>query len=80
LPQITQKLADRMQEIQLGPRELEVIKAVVAGKANKEIGVELFISEGNVKTHVASLLIKLGVLGKMSAVRKAVRRGLVQLA
>jgi two-component system NarL family response regulator len=80
LPQIAQKLVDRMQEIQLSPRELEVMKAVAAGKSNKEIGVQLFISEGTVKTHVASLLIKLGVPGRTSAVREAVRRGLVQMS
>ena len=80
LPQIAQKLVDRMQEIQLSPRELEVMKAVAAGKSNKEIGVQLFISEGTVKTHVASLLLKLGVAGRTSAVREAVRRGLVQMS
>jgi DNA-binding NarL/FixJ family response regulator len=80
LPQIAQKLVDRMQEIQLSPRELEVMNAVAAGKSNKEIGVQLFISEGTVKTHVASLLIKLGVSGRTSAVREAVRRGLVQMS
>jgi DNA-binding NarL/FixJ family response regulator len=80
LPQIAQKLVDRMQELQLSPRELEVMKAVAAGKSNKEIGVQLFISEGTVKTHVANLLIKLRVTGRTSAVREAVRRGLVQIS
>lgn len=80
LPQIAQKLVDRMQEPQLSPRELEVMQAIAAGKSNKEIGVQLFISEGTVKTHVASLLGKLGVTGRTSAVREAVHRGLVQMA
>jgi len=79
LPQIAQKLVDRLQEPQLSPRELEVMKAIAAGKSNKEIGVQLFISEGTVKTHVASLLGKLGVTGRTLAVREAVHRGLVQL-
>jgi two-component system NarL family response regulator len=79
-PQIAQKLVDRMQKPQLSPRELEVLKAVAAGKSNKEIGVQLFISEGTVKTHVESLLDKLGTATRTSAVQAAVRRGLVQMA
>jgi len=79
-PQIAQKLVDRMQKPQLSPRELEVLRAVAAGKSNKEIGAQLFISEGTVKTHVESLLDKLGAATRTSAVKAAVRRGLVQMA
>jgi DNA-binding NarL/FixJ family response regulator len=79
LPQIAQKLVDRMQKPQISSRELEVLKSVASGKSNKEIGVQLFIGEGTVKTHVASLLEKLGVAGRTSAVREAVRLGLVQM-
>jgi two-component system, NarL family, response regulator len=78
-PQVAQKLVDRMQKPQISPRELEVLKAVAAGKSNKEIGVQLFISEGTVKTHVESLLDKLGAPTRTSAVKVAVRRGLVQM-
>ena len=80
LPQIAQRLVDRMQKPQLSPRELEVLKAMAAGKSNKEIGVQLFISECTVKTHVESLLDKLGAETRTSAVKAAVRRGLVQMA
>jgi two-component system, NarL family, response regulator len=79
LPQIAQKLVDRMQKPQLSPRELEVLKSVSVGKSNKEIGVQLFISEGTVKTHVASLLVKLGAACRTSAVREGVRLGLVRM-
>lgn len=78
-PQIAQKLVDRMQKPQLSPRELEVLRALAAGKSNKEIGVQLFISEGTVKTHVESLLDKLGATTRTSAMKAAVRRGLVQM-
>ena len=78
-PQVAQKLVDRMQKPQLSPRELEVLKAVAAGKSNKEIGVQLFISEGTVKTHVESLLNKLDAATRTSAVKAAVSRGLVQM-
>jgi len=79
-PQVAQKLVDRMQKPQMSPRELEVLKAVAAGKSNKEIGAQLFISEGTVKTHVESLLDKLGTATRTSAVKAAVRRGLVQMS
>jgi two-component system, NarL family, response regulator len=79
LPQIAQKLVDQMQKPKISPRELEVLKSVASGKSNKEIGVQLFIGEGTVKTHVTSLLGKLGVTGRTSAVREAVRLGLVQM-
>ena len=80
LPQIAQKLVERMQEPQLSPRELEVLEGVASGESNKEIGVRLCITEGTVKTHVASLLVKLGVASRTNAVREAVRRGLVRMA
>lgn len=78
LPQIAQKLVNRMQEPQLSPRELEVLQSVAAGESNKEIGVRLCITEGTVKSHVVSLLAKLGVASRTNAVREAVRRGLVR--
>jgi two-component system NarL family response regulator len=78
-PEVAQKLVDRMQKPQISSRELEVLKAVAAGKSNKEIGVQLFISEGTVKTHIESLLNKLGAATRTSAVKTAVSRGLVQM-
>jgi len=79
LPQIAQKLVDRMQKPQLSPRELEILNSVASGKSNKEIGVQFFITEGTVKTHVASLLVKLGAASRTSAVREAARLGLVRM-
>ncbi len=80
LPQIAQQVVERIQRPQLSPRELEVLNSIASGKSNKEIGVELCISEGTVKTHIASLLAKLDVEGRTSAVREAVRLGLVSMA
>ena len=78
--QIAQKLVEWMQRPQLTPREVEVLAAVAAGKSNKEIGVQLFISERTVKTHIESLLDKLGVATRTCAVKAAVRNGLVQMS
>jgi two-component system NarL family response regulator len=76
---IVQKVAERMRNPEISPREREVLNCVAAGKSNKEIGVQLFITEGTVKTHVKSLLEKLGATGRTAAVRQAVHRGLVNL-
>jgi two-component system NarL family response regulator len=76
---IVQKVAEGMRKPELSPREIEVLQCVAAGKSNKEIGTELFIAEGTVKTHVKSLLEKLAVVGRTGAIREAVHRGLVRL-
>jgi two-component system NarL family response regulator len=76
---IVQKVAEGLRKPELSPREMEVLQCVADGKSNKEIGVQLFISEGTVKTHVKALLGKLSVLGRTAAIREAVHRGLVRL-
>jgi DNA-binding CsgD family transcriptional regulator len=48
-------------------------------KSNKEIGVQLFITEGTVKTYMKNLFEKLGVVGRTAAIREAVNRGLIRL-
>jgi two-component system NarL family response regulator len=76
---IVQKVAEGLRKPELSPREIEVLQCVADGKSNKEIGVQLFISEGTVKTHVKSLLEKLSVVGRTGAIREAAHRGLVRL-
>jgi DNA-binding NarL/FixJ family response regulator len=73
------KLADRVSGEALSTREIEVLQRIAAGKSNKEIGAELFISEGTVKTHVKSIFSKLDVVSRTEAVATATRRGLIQL-
>jgi two-component system NarL family response regulator len=80
LPQIAHRLVERMQKPQLSPRELEVLCSVASGRSNKEVGTQLSISEGTVKSHVASVLQKLGVESRTSAIKEAVRLGLVSMA
>jgi DNA-binding NarL/FixJ family response regulator len=78
-PVIAQKLAERMGTEQLTHREQDVLEQIVRGKSNKEIGQELDISEATVKTHINSLLGKLGVTDRTQAATIALQRGLVQL-
>jgi two-component system NarL family response regulator len=73
------KLAERVSGAALSAREVEVLQRMAAGKSNKEIGAELFISEGTVKTHVKSIFTKLDVVSRTEALATATRRGLIQL-
>ena len=59
----------------LTPREREVLRLVVAGKSDREIGAGLFISPRTVGGHVTNLLAKLGVDSRTAAASLAVRQG-----
>jgi DNA-binding NarL/FixJ family response regulator len=74
---IAERLAERMGTEDLTPRESEVLEQIVSGKSNKEIATELEISEATVKTHINTLLSKLGVEDRTQAATAAIRRGIV---
>jgi DNA-binding NarL/FixJ family response regulator len=76
-PAIAEKLTERMGTEDLTPREADVLEQIVNGKSNKEIATELAISEATVKTHINSLLSKLGVTDRTQAATAAIRRGIV---
>ncbi len=78
-PAIAQRLAERMGTEELTARELDVLEQIVSGKSNKEIAAELAISEATVKTHINSLLGKLGVTDRTQAATAAIQRGIVPL-
>ena len=78
-PPLAAKLAERLSGAALSVREMEVLQRMKAGKSNKEIGVELFISQATVKCHVKSIFTKLDVVSRTEAVAVATRRGLIQL-
>jgi two-component system NarL family response regulator len=78
-PLIGAKLAKRIGDRDLTPREVDVIRMVVRGKSNKEIGNVFNISESTVKVHMTHILEKLKVSGRTEAINVAVRRGLVRL-
>ena len=76
------KRADERQAVptpRLTDRELEVLKLVAEGMSNREIAVELFISENTVKNHVRNILEKLHLHSRMEAVVYAVREKLLDL-
>ncbi len=61
----------------LTPREVQVLKMVVAGKTNQEIGLELGISEKTVEKHLEGVFSKLGVASRVEAAVHALREGWV---
>jgi len=63
----------------LTPREVEVLRLVAAGLANKEIASRLEISEHTVKFHVASIMGKLGAGSRTEAVTLGIRHGLIMI-
>lgn len=78
-PAIAERLAERVGSEELTPREFDVLEQIVNGRSNKEIAAELEITEATVKTHINSLLAKLGVTDRTQAATAAIRRGLVPL-
>jgi DNA-binding NarL/FixJ family response regulator len=61
----------------LSPRELEMIRLIACGATNKEIGVQLFLSETSVKRGVSRIFDKLSAKDRAEAVAEAYKRGLL---
>src|SRR5262249_31365665 len=59
------------QELGLTPREFEVLRLVAAGRSNRDIAAELFISAKTANVHVSNILGKLGVSGRGEAAARA---------
>ena len=60
----------------LTPRELSILRLLVKGLRNREVGEQLHIGEGTVKTHLHNMYRKLGVDGRLALVRVAREKGL----
>jgi DNA-binding NarL/FixJ family response regulator len=85
-PQVARRLMSSLREgsgddpaAELTSRELEVLRLVATGKANKQIAAELTISERTARTHVSRILHKLRLSSRTQAALWAVREGLVEV-
>jgi DNA-binding NarL/FixJ family response regulator len=76
---VVARLAQRMAAPELSPREHEVLRLIVKGRSNKEIGSDLGVAENTVKNHVKVVLAKLEVQDRVQATTRAIQRGIVQV-
>ena len=76
---ILAKLDERRSRADLTPRELEVLRLIVAGRSNKEIAATLHVSDGWVRLYVSRVLAQLQVTDRTQAAVQAIQRGLVHL-
>jgi DNA-binding NarL/FixJ family response regulator len=76
---VASRLAVRKDFEELTAREMEVLREIAKGRANKEIAGTLAISENTVKDHLKSILGKLQVAARTEAVTAAVQRGIIEL-
>lgn len=68
---------ERLAQLGITPRELEILEAMAAGLSNREIAARLFVSENTVKTHAARVFDKLSAQRRTQAVQRAKEAGLI---
>jgi DNA-binding NarL/FixJ family response regulator len=77
--EVATEIVKHMSELPLTVREIEILKLVASGYANKAIATHLAISEETTKTHIRNILVKLGAKGRTEAVSLGVKRGIITL-
>lgn len=78
-PHVARRLAERNATVGLSNREVEVLRLVAKGKANKEIAAQLSLSSDTVKTHITHLMRKLGAADRAHAVTLAIEQGFLRM-
>lgn len=78
-PEVAAELADHAGDEGLTAREINVLRLIAAGNANKLIADQLSISEETVKSHITNILSKLGANDRTHAVTIGLKRGIIEL-
>jgi DNA-binding NarL/FixJ family response regulator len=78
-PEIAMEMAQHHSDDTLTDREIQVLREVAGGNANKMVAQLLRISEETVKAHMRSILSKLGANDRTHAVTIAVKRGIIEI-
>jgi DNA-binding NarL/FixJ family response regulator len=78
-PDVASELAEHATDESLSEREMEVLRLISGGNANKEIAAQLSITEETVKGHVKNILSKLGANDRTHAVTIGLKRGIIDL-
>jgi len=76
-PLVASRIADRMKQQALTPREADILRYLMLGMSNKAIASKLTLAVGTVKTHVKSILEKLDATSRTQAASIAQRRGIL---
>jgi DNA-binding NarL/FixJ family response regulator len=77
--EVAAALAEHAIEEELSSRELDVLRLIATGNANKEIAGQLAIAEDTVKSHVTNILAKLSANDRTHAVTIGLKRGIIEL-
>src|SRR5712672_2775113 len=77
--EVAAELAEHATDEDLTSREIDVLRRIAAGNANKEIAAQLSIAEETVKSHVTKILAKLGANDRTHAVTIGLKRGMIEL-
>jgi DNA-binding NarL/FixJ family response regulator len=78
-PAVTNEIAQHFGDSVISARELEVLQRIAAGNSNRQVAVQLGISEETVKAHVKSILSKLSARDRTHAVTIALKRGIIEI-
>jgi len=78
-PEVAAELADHAADESLTLREIDVLRLISTGNANKEIAARLSIAEDTVKSHITNILAKLGANDRTHAVTIGLKRGIIEL-
>jgi DNA-binding NarL/FixJ family response regulator len=77
--EVASEIAEHASDDVLTPREIDVLRLIANGNANKEIAEKLSLSEETVRGHVKNILAKLGVHDRTHAVTVGLKRGIIYL-
>jgi len=77
--EVASDLAEHTGEDELTGREIDVLRLISAGNANKEIAAQLDLAEDTVKRHVTNILSKLRANDRTHAVTIGLKRGIIEL-
>ena len=78
-PEVAAEIAEHATDDALTLREIDVLRLIAGGNANKEIAAQLSITEETVKGHVKNILAKLGANDRTHAVTIGIKRGIIEL-
>src|SRR5580658_7767003 len=79
LPEVANELAEHATDGALSSREIEVLRRIAGGNANKEIAAQLSITEETVKGHIKNILAKLDANDRTHAVTIGLKRGIIEI-